>query len=130
MSGIRGLQGVLFHILRQDSVPGWSRVQGTTLDVAKVAHVEYSSRLFRIWNRKHPYTLHITYAEPRQELSVAPTFGASAGATLYNNVELTSFISRRYKCEQDCKEEISEILRKQALLDNYIQRLSDKITKV
>lgn len=127
----RGLAGILFHILRHDSVPGWSKMQITSLDVAKIIKVDYSPRFFRIWNREYPYTLHITYAEPRKELAIAPTFTTNnVGATLYNDLELTSIISRRYKSEQHCKEEINEIFRKQGLLDKYIQRLRDKITKI
>lgn len=130
MMAVRGLTGVLFHTLRHDSVPGWSTVQGASLDVAKIIKVDYFPRKFCLWQRQHPYTLHITYAEPQQRLGVAPTVGSNGGgAAFYNEIEVNSIISRRYKSEQHCQEEIGEIFRKQGLLDTYIQRLRDKITR-
>lgn len=125
----RGLIGVLFHALRHDSMAGWSKVQSTSLDVAKIIKVDYHPRMFRLWNRNHPYTLRITYAEPHENVGVAPVISNHGGVAIYNDVELTSLITRRYKTEQHCQEEISEILRKQGLLDTYTQRLRDKIMK-
>ena len=129
MSAVKGLLGILFHTLRQDSIAGWSKVQETSLDMAKITKVEYSPRLFRIWNREYPYTLRITYSEPQTELVPAPviTLHGYIGGTIHHAVKWSSTISRRYKSERHCLDEINEIKRKQGLLDSYIKHLRKDI---
>jgi hypothetical protein len=72
----------------------------------------------------HPYVLNITYYEPIETTTVAPTFTSrGTGFAVVQKTQLTHLITRRYPTEAECIEEIEQIETKQKQLDKYMAKM-------
>lgn len=123
------IHNLVFHVLK--GAPGWSHLTVTKIDVAKVLDISYHKRLFMLTDRAYPYTLYIKYAEPKEEYEFRPVYGSTNGSSngyvLTNNVELTQVITKRYSGEEEVKDEIAQITKKQTQLSNLVKSLQEKM---
>lgn len=122
------ITNLIFHTLK--GIQGWSHLAINKIDVAKVVDMSYHKRLFMIFNRTHPYTLHITYSEPIERLKPAPVIGGQGGTALVKQVDLTQYITKRYKTLDEAENEIKEIMKKQDQLKNVGKSIIDNIDKL
>jgi hypothetical protein len=77
------------HIL--SGIDGWSFLFIRIIDVNKVINIKYYKRLFCVFENEYKYTLKITYDEPFN----------------YSSIFLpTSKLTKRYKTEMECQNEI------------------------
>ncbi len=91
--------------------------------------MSYYKRLFRLFDKGYPFSLRIKYFNPHESFSSSPvvTTGSNVGVSVHDSIELYSLITRRYKTEKDCIDEIKAIELKTAKLDAYIKKKQDKI---
>jgi hypothetical protein len=76
------LTGVVYHSLKGS--PGWSKLDLSSIDVARVLAIDYKKRAFKIFDRDKPYTLNINYYLVGLRVGVAPSFGSHTSVTVYN----------------------------------------------
>lgn len=115
----------MFHVLK--GIRGWSNLNITKVDVAKIKNISYHSRLFMLMDREYPYTLYIEYAEPKESLRPIPVHGSNGSVNyIYiTQVELTQTITKRYSRVEEVEEEIAQITFKQ----NELIKLGESLTK-
>ena len=114
--------GILKHTLR--GINGWSFLSIKYIDVMKVVYICHHQRLFCIFNQEHPWTLTIEYDEPVESWMPVYTTG---GYGITRSVDLTQFITRRYRTERDVLTEISQIEQKQAAVIQWQNEISESI---
>ena len=117
--------GILFHRLKGSK--GWSDLSLSRIDIARVVTCNYDKRLFKLFNRDKPYTLEIKYYLPETSISVAPVFSGRGGVAVYNETTLIQTITKRYESEDQVKNEISTINKKLEALDDYNEKLREKL---
>lgn len=111
------MKGTIFHTLK--GIKGWSQFNISTIDICKIKDIYYEKRLFCIFNKNHPYTLTIEYCEPTQSYGLVrgATFDGKFTTTLVSQIDLTTFMTRRYKSEIEVMNEIEEIKTKQKKIE-------------
>lgn len=114
----------LCHILK--GVNGWSSCNLQKIDVSFVNEISYRKRLFSFLQKEYPYSLTIEYNIPREYITVSPIFGGKGGFTINKQVDLTQLITKRYKTENQCMEEISKIKQKQEQIKKFNEYLFKK----
>lgn len=108
--------GIMFHNLK--GVTGWSHCNERRLDVALVKDIKYHKRVFKIFDRTHPYCLFLRYNLPRPDTELRPVFiGNGMGFIPEDTVVPTQLITTRLTSEQECIDEINIIKTKQQALD-------------
>ena len=116
------IQGVFFYTLK--GINGLSSLSISRIDIAKVMSLAYRKRLFCIFDREYPFTLQITYNEPKTVTTASPVFGKhNGGVVLHRHTEQEQLITKRYMSEKDVVAEINEITKRQQLLETKIKEL-------
>ena len=120
----------MYHTLK--GVNGWSALDISKIDIAKIIKISYHKRSFCIFDADHPYTLRIEYHNPRESLKIVPVYGPKGhySSTIIPIVELTSDITKRYKTEEDVKSEIGEINIQLRKLEEYRIQIVQKIDRI
>lgn len=105
----------IFHILK--GIPSWSICNISKIDVTKVKDIFYTTRIIKIFDKEYDYTLTIEYKEPKKVLKSYPIIVPGGAIPIFRTeIEETQFITKRYKTEIECKNEIEEIRSKQKLM--------------
>lgn len=91
------ITGVLSYTLRGTN--GWSDLSLNKIDVGMVVSTNVKKRLFCLFDRDKPYTLHINYGYERR----------------YNP------ITKRYSNIEDANDDVNNILKKQEFLEENIK---------
>ena len=110
---------VLFHHLK--GISGWSALTISNIDIAKIINISYRRRRFRIFDVNNPYSLDITYYEPDVMINLY-FYGKYSN---FIHPETIHSITKRYKSEEDVKQEIYEIKLKMIHLNNYSKLKND-----
>ena len=120
------LEGIVYHTLK--GVPGLSSLSLNVIDVAKVLEMSWHKRAFCIQQREFPFTLHMTYKHGKTYLTPAPVFTANGfGTALQTAYSPTQPLTRRYATEEDIKQEIEMIEKKQKLLRQYNYKIQEQL---
>jgi len=120
----------IFHTLK--GIDGYSTCKLNNIDVARVKSINYRERSFKIFEKDHPFVLMIDYSLKKIENSVSPviTTGVHFGFTPTQNITEIQSITKRYKTEKDCKQEISEIISKQKALALLQNKMHEDVNKI
>lgn len=122
---INAMLGVVFHTLK--GVPGLSSLGSKIIDVAKVLDMSHRRRLFCIFDSEYPFTLKITYNEPKSTWHISPVVGRYTGAAFHPSVDLTQTLTKRYSSLDEVQKEIDEIKLKQLKLAEYAKKIEQDI---
>lgn len=102
----------IFHVLK--GIPSWSILNINKIDVTKVKDIYYTSRIIKIFDKEYNYTLTIEYKESKKVLRSYPLMVPGGAIPMFRtDTKKTQFITKRYKTEIECKNEIEEIRSKQ-----------------
>jgi hypothetical protein len=118
------IKGILHHTLK--GIRGWSLLETTNIDVAKVSEICCGKRLFMLFDRNYPYVLRIQYEEPARYFTTTPVIGGR-GFAISTDTVTHQIITKRYMTERDAKQEMDEILAKQAVLKTYAEQEENKL---
>ena len=109
----------LFHQLKHHT-KGWSSFYVNPIDVRKVISISWNPRLFCIFDQDYPYTLRIKYYNPRSVEIASPVIsGGHTGIAFTEKYEENSYITIRYKTENEVHQEINEINKLQNIIKNF-----------
>ena len=115
MNRLYGLQYLTFSKLDQKSVKGWSRYDPDTIDIGRVQSVKYRERALCLLDREYPFSLEITYYEPRDGVRVG--LSTALNMVFLWGSKSTHIITRRFKTALECHKVIEEIKNGQNKLD-------------
>ena len=100
--------GKFRHTLSKNCINGYSMLNYEDLDLTKIIDITFRKRLFCFFNKDYPYVLKIEYD--------LPIF-----------IEPYLIITKRYKTEKECIDEIQEINIKKFKINNYVKKTVDNI---
>jgi hypothetical protein len=120
------LKGFIYHNLY--GINGWSIKQNSNLDVAKIIDIYHHKRLFCLLDRDHKYTLNIIYSEISVSNSISPvvTTNGIGAAVFVPRIDTEYIITKRYKTEQECIGEITNINNKINKIKNYMDKIKKR----
>ena len=118
---------IIFHSLK--GIPGWSTCTHVKIDINKIISINYTKRMFKIFNREHDYTLNIEYDEINTYTTIIPVIGGNGGFTINNETEKERTITKRYKTLKDVTREIKEIEIKQEALKKYSEKIRNYLSQ-
>jgi hypothetical protein len=108
------------HYKLNNCIYGWSKLKLNPINVRNILNISYNKRLFTIVQPEYKYSLTINYYNPRTEFDVTPVFGLpSYGIALSYKYEHASYITFRFKTEDDVKQEIKKIEELQNIIKEF-----------
>jgi len=115
------MKGILYHTLR--GKPGWSWLHENPIDIGRVNGVVWRKRLFRVFDRDHPYTIEITYKKKGEEPVMLVGWTGSGCAVVPSHKTVNEqTITCRYKSAQDVITEVEDINKSVRILKAYTTR--------
>lgn len=110
----------LYHTLK-NYMRGWSSFHVNPLDIRKIIEINYHQRLFCIFDREYKFTLKIKYYNPRSESnsSLVMTAGGHVGVAFNERYVESSYMTVRYKTENEIKQEIEKINNLQNIIKKF-----------
>jgi len=125
------LRGVVFHTLK--GIDGYSSLNYSKIDVAKVVDITWRKRLFCIHDREQKFMVEIKYEELNIPFTLTPVIVATPplGFTipLSQQSEIQT-ITKRYSSQEECLTLIKEIKTKQKQLQIYTRKLEETICNI
>ncbi len=120
---------LIFHTLK--GISGWSSCTHVKLDINKIISFKYHERMFKIFDTSHDYTLIIKYDESNTHTTFSPVIGGKGGVVMNTVTETnrTITITKRYETLKDITKEINEIKQKQNMLNKYIKKTKNNLSK-
>ena len=116
------ITNLIFHNLK--GISGYSWLKLSKIDIGLVLNVHYKKRLFTILDREYPWTLIIDYNYDKEFYRKRKySHGYYTGTALIKETDLTQAITRRYKSEQEVKDEIEQILQKYDQITDLIKTI-------
>jgi hypothetical protein len=114
---------ILFHTFK--FINGNQR----SIDVAKIAGMDCTKRLFTIFDKNLPWKLTIQYNQPTQTTTLAPVYGGQGSYSFAVIPTMTQYeyIEIRYDSEKSVKDEIQAINKKINYLIQYTQQEQARI---
>ena len=117
-------KALITHNLK--GINGWSKLSIDKIDVSKIIKIYYCKRSFCIRDVDYKYSLNIEYEYAKTKRYFFPIFPFS-GLSFFSDTTFEQSITKRYKTENECIDEINEIEQKQKKLNNYIEKLNKQI---
>lgn len=130
----------IYHTLK--GINGNSELKLSIIDVSRVTNVSFHKRLFSFFDKNYPFTITINYKTRSEHTTLSPvlTTGPAIGIGLTKQIQEFQIITKRYKTEKECEDEINEINNKRNKLlkivnhihstDNFIENLEKNAEKI
>lgn len=96
--------------------------------VYKINNVNFSERLFCIFDKDKPYELSVEYKELSTSLEAAPIIGGKGGGfQLQQKIDTEKYYSFRLSTKEECQKHINEIEKKRELINDLLINFTNEL---